>query len=95
MLELKAKKLTGAAVALSFSKRLTQPIQERVHPGYEYSGWEDPTQVKNFKVPHAEAANRVAHIVSGEVRDKGCPKMYCLKRPTTKVGFTLISTELF
>jgi hypothetical protein len=30
--------LTGATVALSFCKRLTQPIQERVHPGYEYWG---------------------------------------------------------
>ena len=34
--ELSAQKLTGAAVALSFCKRLTQPIQERVHPAYEY-----------------------------------------------------------
>ena len=30
--------LTGAIMALSFCKRLTQPIQERVHPGYEYWG---------------------------------------------------------
>ncbi|RLN30806.1 hypothetical protein C2845_PM05G21710 [Panicum miliaceum] len=42
--KLKAEKLTGATVALSFLKRLTQPIQERVHPGYEYSGHEDPTR---------------------------------------------------
>jgi hypothetical protein len=38
LLELKAKKLTGAVMALSFSKRLTQPIQDRVRPGYKYSG---------------------------------------------------------
>ncbi|RLN29412.1 orf3 [Panicum miliaceum] len=31
--KLKAEKLTGATMALSFLKRLTQPIQERVHPG--------------------------------------------------------------
>jgi hypothetical protein len=37
LLELKAKELTGATVALSFSKRLTQLIQDRFHPGYEYS----------------------------------------------------------
>ncbi|RLN39153.1 retrotransposon protein, putative, unclassified [Panicum miliaceum] len=43
--KLKAEKLTGAAVALSFAKRLTQPIQERVHTGYEYSGRDDPTRV--------------------------------------------------
>jgi hypothetical protein len=33
---LSALGLTGAAVALSFSKRLMQPIQDRVHPGFEY-----------------------------------------------------------
>ncbi|RLN11955.1 hypothetical protein C2845_PM09G13620 [Panicum miliaceum] len=48
--KLKAEKLTSAAVALSFAKRLTQPIQERVHPGYEYSGRDDPTRVQNRKV---------------------------------------------
>jgi hypothetical protein len=34
--KLKVEKLTGAAMALSFSKRLTQPIHDRVgigHPG--------------------------------------------------------------
>ena len=29
-------KLIGAVVALSFCKRLTQSIQERVHPAYDY-----------------------------------------------------------
>ena len=33
---LTARKLTGAAVALFFCKRLTQPIQERILPAYEY-----------------------------------------------------------
>ncbi|RLM92417.1 hypothetical protein C2845_PM08G13010 [Panicum miliaceum] len=64
--------------------QLTQPIQERVHQGYEYSGRDDPTRVMNRKVPRTEAASRVAFIISGEVRDKGCPKAYFLNRPTTK-----------
>ena len=38
------QKLTGAAVAISFCKQLTQPIQERVHQAYEYWGRQDPTQ---------------------------------------------------
>ncbi|RLN09648.1 hypothetical protein C2845_PM11G17900 [Panicum miliaceum] len=82
--KLKDEKLTDAAVALSFAKRLTQPIQERVHPGYEYSGRDDPTRVQNCKISRGEAHRRVTLIVSGEVRDKGCPKAYCLKRPTTE-----------
>ncbi|RLN21844.1 hypothetical protein C2845_PM07G10810 [Panicum miliaceum] len=82
--KLKAEKLTGAAVALSFTKWLTQPILERVHPEYEYSGREDPTRGQNRKVSRGEAHKRVTLIVSGEVRDKGCLKAYCLKRPTTE-----------
>ncbi|RLM69211.1 putative gypsy-type retrotransposon [Panicum miliaceum] len=82
--KLKADKLTGAAVALSFVKRLTQPIQERVHPGYEYSGRDDQTRVQNHKLLRSKAHRWVTLIGSGEVRDKGCPKAYCLKRPTTE-----------
>ncbi|RLM73212.1 hypothetical protein C2845_PM15G03260 [Panicum miliaceum] len=82
--KLKANKLTGATVALSFAKRLTQPIQERVHPCYEYSGRDDPTCGKNHKVSHNEAFWRVSLIVNGKVRDKGCPNEYCLKLPHTE-----------
>ena len=35
---LSAQGLTGAVVALSFSKRLVQPILDRVHPAFEYWG---------------------------------------------------------
>jgi hypothetical protein len=82
---LKADKLIGATVAQSFSKRLTQPIQDRFHPGYEYLGRNDLTRVRNRKVSHREVLSRVTRIVSGEVCDKGCPKAYCLRLPTTKV----------
>ncbi|RLM49100.1 hypothetical protein C2845_PMPSC055695 [Panicum miliaceum] len=93
--KLKDEKLTGAAVALSFVKRLTQPIQERVHPGYEYSGREDPTRRKNRMVSRGQAHRRVMLIMSGEVRDKGCPKVYCLKRPTTEVYSLLVESFCF
>ena len=41
---LSAQGLTGVMVALSFSKRLVQPIQDRVHPGFEYWGCQNPTR---------------------------------------------------
>ncbi|RLN34115.1 hypothetical protein C2845_PM03G30250 [Panicum miliaceum] len=66
--KLKAEKLTGAAVVLSFAKRLTQAIQEWVHPGYEYSGRDDPTRVQNRKVSRSKAHRWVTLIVSGEER---------------------------
>lgn len=35
---LKIEGLTGGAVVISFNRRLLQPIQDRVHPSYEYWG---------------------------------------------------------
>ena len=91
---LTAQKLTGDAVALSFCKWLTQPIQERVHPAYEYWGRDDPTCGEKHKVSQEEYANRVARIMAGQIQDKGCPKALCLKRPTNAVRFLMYS-ELF
>ena len=45
-----AQGLTGAVVALSFSKWLVQLIRERVHPGFEYWDRQDPTRGQNRKV---------------------------------------------
>ena len=72
-------------MALSFSKRLVQPIQDRVHPGFEYWGCQNPTRGQNRKVSREEAANQVARMMHGEIRDKGCLKAHCLKVPTRAV----------
>ena len=84
--ELTARNLTGAMVALSLYKQLTQLIQERVHPSYEYWGREDPTRGQNCKVSRVEALNWVARIMAGQIRDKGCPKALYLKRPTDAIS---------
>ena len=83
---LSALKLTGAVVALSYCKRLVQPIQYRVHPDYEYWGCVEPTRGQNRMVPREEAYNRVAGMMQGMIRDKGCPKAHCLKCPTSTVS---------
>ena len=73
-------------MAISFYRQLTQPTQERVHPAFEYWGHRDPTWGKDRKVPREEIANRVTRIMAGQIRDKGCPKAHCLKRPTDAVS---------
>ena len=88
--DLSAQGLTGAAVAISFCRRLTQPI----HPVFEYWGHQDPTRGHERKVPREDITNQVARIMAGQIRDKGCPKAHCLKRPTNAVSF-LESSELF
>ena len=80
--DLSAQGLTGAAVAISFCRRLTQPIQERVHPAFEYWGHRDPTRGHERKVPRDEIANLVTRFMAGHIRNKSCPKAHCLKRPT-------------
>ena len=87
---LSAQGLTGAVVALSFSRQLVQPIRDRVHPGFEYWGRQDPTRGQNRKVPREEAANRVARKLQVPIRDRGCPKTHCLKRPTRAVSLRVV-----
>ena len=88
---LSARGLTGAVVALSFSKWLVQPIQDMVHPGFEYWGRQDPTRGQNRKVPWEEATNRIARMMQVPIRDKGCPKAHCLKGPTRAVSILYFS----
>ena len=92
--DLSVQGLTGAAVAISICRRLTEPIQERVHPAFEYWGHRDPTRGHECKVPREEIANRVARIMAAQIMDKSCPKAHCLKRPTDAVSL-LESSELF
>ena len=48
---LSAQGLTGTTVVLSFSKRLVQPVQDRVQPGFEYWGHQDSTRGRTERSP--------------------------------------------
>ena len=74
-------------MAISFCKRLTQPIQERAHPAYEYWGHRDQTRGQDRKVPREDIANRVARIMAGQIQDKGCPKALYLNWQTSAICF--------
>ena len=69
---LKLAGLTGGAVVISFSRRLIQPIKDRVHPAYEYWGQTDPTREANQKVSKEEMVTRVTQLFSGVIRNKTC-----------------------
>jgi hypothetical protein len=83
--ELKKQGVIGAAVARSFYRRMIQPINDRVHPAYEYWGQSDPMHEVNRKVSKEEMAARVSQIYSGKVKVKKCPKAHSLKRPADPV----------
>jgi hypothetical protein len=73
--QLKAKGLTGAAVAISFCRRLIQPLQDRAHLTFEYWGQSDPTQVTQRNVSKVEMIARAKNIFGGRIRNKECPKV--------------------
>jgi hypothetical protein len=58
--DMKKRGVAGAAVARSFCRRIIQPINNRVHPTYEYWGQSDPTRKVNRKVSKEEMAARVS-----------------------------------
>ena len=92
---LSAQGLTGVVVALSFSKRLVQPIQDRVHPDFEYWDRLDPTRGQNRKVTQEEASNRVARMMQGAIHDRGFPKEHFLKWPTRAVSILCLSVSFW
>jgi hypothetical protein len=59
---MKSRGVTGAAVVRSFCRQMIQPINDQVHPVYEYCGQSDPTREVNRKVSMEEMAARVSQI---------------------------------
>ena len=82
---LKEAGLMGGAVVINFSRRLIQPIKDRIHPAYEYWGFSDPTREVNRKVPKEEMVARVMRLLCGTIRNKTCPKAHSLLRPADLV----------
>jgi hypothetical protein len=85
--QLKAEGLTGAMVAISFCRRLIQPLQDRGHMAFEYLGQSDSTRVAHHKVSKAEMIARAKSIFGGRIRNKECPKALGIYSPADPVNF--------
>jgi hypothetical protein len=85
--QLKAEGLTGVAVAISFCRRLIQPLRDRAHPAFEYWGQSNPTRVAQCKVSKVEMMARVKNIFGGQIRNKECPKVLGVYSPSDPVSF--------
>jgi hypothetical protein len=81
--KLKAEGLTSGTVAISFCRRLIQPIQDRVHPAFEYQGYSDPTRVVKSKVSKGEMVAQV-NIFSRRIRNWKFPKALGVYRLQTR-----------
>jgi hypothetical protein len=81
--QLKAERLTGTVMAISFCHRLVQPLQDRAHADFEYWGQSDPTRVAPRKFSKAEMMVRAKNIFGGQICNKECPKaLGCTTPPT-------------
>jgi hypothetical protein len=83
---LKAEGLIDSTVAIRFSHRSIQPIQDWVHPTYEYWGQSDPTRVVKRKVSKEEMSARVKNIIGGHIRNRKCPKALGVYRSSDAVS---------
>jgi hypothetical protein len=83
--QLKAEGLTSAAVAISFCRRLIQPLQDRAHPTFEYWGQSDPTRVVQRKVSKAEMTAHANGIFGGRILNRECPKALGIYSPSDTV----------
>jgi hypothetical protein len=85
--QLKAEGRTGAAVAISFCRRLIQPLQDRAHPAFKYWAQFDPARVAQCKVSKVEMITRAKNIFGGRIRNKECPKDLRVYSPSDPVSF--------
>jgi len=63
----KKRNLSGASVVANWMCRRIQPLQQRVHFGYQYVGEEDPTRYTRDKISQADATCRVNRVLEGVV----------------------------
>src|SRR6266540_1394935 len=80
--------LSGVVVVKDFIQRRIQPIKERNHPAYEYSGREDPTRESpGVWVPRALDA-RTSSLFQKDVAVRNIPlrEGYTLGRPPNRVS---------
>lgn len=62
---LKNRGLNGVTVVASFMRRQIQPLQQRQHYGFEYTGTTDPARVTTEELSDADLLERLQHVLAG------------------------------
>jgi hypothetical protein len=60
---MKDQGLSGVGVVASFIRRQVQPLKDRVHYGFEYTGCQDPTRVTSNELSEGEVLERLQDIL--------------------------------
>ena len=60
-------RITGASVIVHWILRRIQPLQQRVHFGFHYTGEEDPTRYTHAMISEADLKGRVDRLLKNAV----------------------------
>jgi len=61
---MKDQGLSGVRVVANFIRHQIQPLQERIHYGFEYTGPEDPTRVTTNELTEGEVLERIQNVLA-------------------------------
>ena len=60
---MKDQGLSGVGVVANFIRRRIQPLQERIHYGFKYTGLEDPAWVTADELTEGEVLKRIQNVL--------------------------------
>ena len=96
------QQITGVSVVAYWSLRRVQPLQQRVHLAYQYTGEEDPTRYTRDKISEDELQDRVAVLLknidwrpslSGAFRADRRPREVLLRAVDCSLNRVLLSSS--
>jgi hypothetical protein len=76
IVNLKDRSLTTEAVVINFVFKNIQPLKDRVHPAYLFTGARDPSLVTERVITEEDVLNRVQMILRGAIVNEGAPQAY-------------------
>ena len=84
------KGVTGATVVSSWLKRQIQPLQYRIHPGFEYTGLYDPSLFSSEKTGRDETMVLLYNLFEGVSTIPILPDLFHANNSPNQVGFCII-----
>jgi hypothetical protein len=73
---LKDRGMIVEVVVIDFVSKNIQPLKDRVHPAYLYTGVRDPSRVTDKHIWEENILNRVEMMLRGVVVSAGAPRSY-------------------
>jgi len=77
--------VTGAIVVSSWLRRQIQPLQSRIHSGFEYKGLYDPSRFSSEKTGRDEAMVLIYNLFEGVSTIPILPELFHVNNPLNQV----------